>query len=129
MARQPEGTLRDFGGISGIDRDAATGVWYLLSDDRSARAPARFYTAAIDLDASGIHSIRVTSVVPLRQADGNVFPSQQQGGEVPDPEALRIDPQGGGLLWSSEGDRKRGLSPFVRRASREGRVVADTRRA
>jgi hypothetical protein len=125
VARQPEGTLRDFGGISGIDRDAATGVWYLLSDDRSARAPARFYTAAIDLDASGIHSIGVTSVVPLRQADGSVFPNQQQGGEVPDSEALRIDPLGGDLLWSSEGDRKRGLNPFVRRASREGRFVAE----
>jgi len=127
LARQPEGNLRDFGGISGIDRDAATGVWYLLSDDRSARAPARFYTAAIDLDASGIHSIRVTGVVPLRQADGSVFPGQQQGGEVPDPEALRIDPVGGDLVWSSEGDRKLGLNPFVRRASRDGRFIAELR--
>jgi hypothetical protein len=125
VARQPEGTLRDFGGISGIDRDAATGVWYLLSDDRSARAPARFYTADIDLDASGIRSIRVTGVVPLRQADGSVFPGQKQGGDVPDPEALRIDPLGGELVWSSEGDRKLGLNPFVRRASREGRFVAE----
>jgi len=125
LARQPEGNLRDFGGISGIDRDAATGVWYLLSDDRSARAPARFYTAAIDLDASGIHSIRVTGVVPLLQADGSVFPGQAQGGEVPDPEALRIDPVGGDLVWSSEGDRKLGLNPFVRRASRDGRFIAE----
>lgn len=125
VARQPEGTLRDFGGISGLDRDPATGVWYLLSDDRSARAPARFYTAAIDLDASGIRSIRVTGVVPLRQADGSVYPSLQQGGEVPDPEALRIDPVGGDLVWSSEGDRKLGLNPFVRRASRDGRFVAE----
>jgi len=125
LARQPEGNLRDFGGISGIDRDPATGVWYLLSDDRSARAPARFYTAAIDLDAAGIHSIRVTGVVPLLQADGSVFPGQAQGGEVPDPEALRIDPVGGDLVWSSEGDRKRGLNPFVRRASRDGRFKAE----
>jgi hypothetical protein len=124
LAQQPEGMLRHWGGISGIDRDAATGVWYLLSDDRSARAPARFYTATIDLDASGIHSIRVTGVVPLKQADGSVFPGLQQGGEVPDPEALRIDPVGGDLVWSSEGDRKLGLSPFVRRAARDGRFMA-----
>lgn len=117
--------MRQWGGISGIDRDAVTGVWYLLSDDRSARAPARFYTATIDLDASGIHSIRVTGVVPLKQADGSVFPGPQQGGEVPDPEALRIDPVGGDLVWSSEGDRKLGLSPFVRRAARDGRFVAE----
>lgn len=124
LARQPEGILRDFGGISGIDRDAATGVWYLVSDDRSARAPARFYTAAIDLDASGIHLIRVIGVVPLKQADGSVFPGLQQGGEVPDPEALRIDPVDGDLVWSSEGDRKLGLSPFVRRAARDGSFIA-----
>lgn len=125
MARQTEGALRDFGGISGIDRNAATGVWYLLSDDRSARAPARFYTAAIDLDASGIHSIHVTSVVSLKQADGSVFPGPQQGGEVPDPESLRIDPAEGDLVWASEGDRKRGQSPFVRRAARDGRFKAE----
>lgn len=124
LAREPQGNLQHVGGFSGIDRDAASGVWYLLSDDRSVRAPARFYTAAIDLDATGIHSIRITAAVPLRQADGSVFPGSQQG-EVPDPEALRIDPVGGALVWSSEGDRKRGLSPFVRRATRDGRFIAE----
>ena len=125
LAREPQGNLQHFGGISGMGRDAASGVWYLLSDDRSVRAPARLYTAAIDLDASGIHSIRITSVVPLRQADGSVFPGPQQPGEVPDPEALRIDPADGSLVWSSEGDRQRGLNPFVRRAARDGRFIAE----
>lgn len=123
LAREPTGVLQDFGGISGMDRDAATGTWYLLSDDRSARAPARFYTADIDVDASGAPAVRVTGIVPLRQADGSVFPNVKQGGEVPDPEGLRIDPQGGDLVWSSEGDRKLGLSPFVRRAARDGRFI------
>lgn len=125
LAREAQGPLQHFGGISGMDRDAATGTWYLLSDDRSARAPARFYTAAIDLDASGLHGVRITGVVPLRQPDGSVYPNARQGGEVPDPEALRIDPANGELLWSSEGDRRLGLSPFVRRATREGRYVAE----
>jgi hypothetical protein len=125
LAREPQGAPHGFGGISGMDRDAATGEWYLLSDDRSERAPARFYTAAIDIDAGGIRGIRITGVVPLRQADGSVFPGPRQGGEVPDPEALRIDPQGGELVWSSEGDRKRGLNPFVRRAARDGRFIAE----
>lgn len=125
LAREPQGLLQHFGGISGLDRDAATGTWYLLSDDRSARAPARFYTAAIDIDASGLHAVRVTGAVPLRQADGSVYPGAAQGGEVPDPEALRIDPKSGELLWSGEGDRKLGLSPFVRRAARDGGFVAE----
>lgn len=125
LAREPQGVLQDFGGISGMDRDPATGTWYLLSDDRSARAPARFYTANIDIDASGAPAVRVTGIVPLRQADGSVFPNVKQGGEVPDPEGLRIDPQGGDLVWSSEGDRKLGLSPFVRRAARDGRFISE----
>lgn len=125
VAREPHGDLRDFGGISGIDRDAATGTWYLLSDDRSERAPARVYTAAIDIDPTGVRAIRITGVVPLRQADGAILPGPRRGGEVPDPEALRVDPRNGELVWSSEGDRKLGLSPFVRRAARDGRFVAD----
>ena len=125
VARQPEGNLRDFGGISGIDRDEKTGVWYLLSDDRSEHAPARFYTAAIDISEAGIRSIQITGVVALRQADGSTFPSPRQGGDVPDPEALRIDRRSGDLFWSSEGDRRRGLHPFVRRASRNGSFIAE----
>lgn len=125
LAREPQGVLQDFGGISGMDHDAAAGTWYLLSDDRSARAPARFYTAHIDIDASGVRSVRITGVVSLKQADGSIYPSLRQGGEVPDPEALRIDPRNGELLWSSEGDRKLGLSPFVRRAARDGSFIAE----
>jgi len=125
VVRQSEGNLRDFGGISGIDRDEKTGVWYLLSDDRSEHAPARFYTATIDISAMGIRSIQVTGVVALRQMDGNLFPGPRQGGDVPDPEALRIDRRSGDLFWSSEGDRRRGLHPFVRRASRNGSFIAE----
>lgn len=124
VAREGQGLLQDFGGISGIDHDA-TGTWYLLSDDRSARAPARVYTAAIDVDASGVRSVRLTGLVPLLQANGQPYPNVLQGGEVPDPEALRLDPVDGDLLWSSEGSRAMGLSPFVRRAARDGRFVGE----
>ena len=34
-----------WGGISGIDYDAQSGQLWLISDDRSAHAPARIYTA------------------------------------------------------------------------------------
>lgn len=125
VARQDEGALRDFGGISGIDHDAATGTWYLLSDDRSARAPARFYTATIALDAAGLHAVHVHQPVTLRQPDGSPFPNARERGVVPDPEALRIDPRDGQLAWSSEGDRRRALQPFVRSASRDGRFAGE----
>lgn len=125
VARQADGPLRDFGGISGIDHDAATGLWYLLSDDRSALAPARFYTATIELDASGLRAVRVHEPVTLRQPDGSPFPNAREHGVVPDPEALRIDPRDGQLAWSSEGDRRIAQQPFVRRASRDGRFAGE----
>jgi len=125
VPRRANGLTRFFGGISGADRDPATDIWYLLSDDRSERAPARFYTAHISLDAGGIHSIRITGVVPLKQAGGRNYPSPKDGGEVPNPEALRLEPTSGDLLWSSEGDRTRGLQPFVRRATKDGAFVSE----
>ena len=33
------------GGLSGIDRDAANDLYYLIADDRSDKSPAHFYTA------------------------------------------------------------------------------------
>jgi hypothetical protein len=124
LHRTAEGPLQHFGGISGADRDPATGTWLLLSDDRSEHAPARFYRADIQLGLQGIGRIEVQGAVSLRQADGSTYPGNADPGEVPDPEALRIDPLDGSLVWSSEGDRRRGLSPFVRRADRNGRWLA-----
>ena len=40
------------GGLSGIDFDAATGTYYLLSDDGGNQSPPRFYTARLQLSAA-----------------------------------------------------------------------------
>jgi len=125
LSRTATGLLQHFGGISGMDRDPATDIWYLLSDDRSQNAPARFYTTRIAIDASGFAGITVQDVVALKQADGSTYPDPKQGGGVPDPEALRIDPRNGELVWSSEGDRRLGLNPWVRRASRGGALLGE----
>lgn len=119
-----DGIAHPIGGISGMDRDPRSGIWYLLSDDRSAHAPARFYRAAIRFDGMQFLGVRLTGVVPLTQANGSVFPGSARDGEVPDPEALRVDPRGGDILWSSEGDRRHGLAPFVRRATTSGGFIA-----
>src|SRR6185436_1987777 len=44
------------GGLSGIDYDSTSGIYYIISDDRSAINPARFYTAKIHLKENGIDS-------------------------------------------------------------------------
>jgi hypothetical protein len=85
------------GGLSGIDYDAASDTYYLISDDRSNNAPARFYTAKIRI-TSRIEVVNITGVKTLLQRDG-----QPYAPKTVDPEAIRY--KSGVLVWSSEGER------------------------
>lgn len=94
------------GGFSGIDYDPATGVWYLISDDRWRYQPARFYTAELDIDPADGHfsGVRLTGVKVLRRADATAYPGFGKP-ESADPESIRFDPLGDRLIWANEGDR------------------------
>jgi len=118
-----DGTL--VGGLSGIDYDSAADLWYLISDDKSDKNPARFYTATLAFDKAHLASVDIGHAVTLLQADGQPYPNAKTGGEVPDPESIRRDPETGNLWWTSEGDRKLGLSPFLRVAAPDGKQVRD----
>jgi hypothetical protein len=115
-----EGTVRIpgatpvFGGISGIDR-AADGTWYLLSDDRAARGPARFYSARLRLDGAGGIAVQVERFDTITDVGGRPFAASTL-----DPEALRIDPSGASLWLSSEGDETRLVDPFIREIALDG---------
>ncbi|MEV4311526.1 esterase-like activity of phytase family protein [Actinocrispum sp. NPDC049592] len=106
------------GGLSGIDRDPRTGEYVLISDDRSAINPARFYTAKIDVSKNGIGDVTFTSTHPFLQPDGTTYPN---GGV--DPEDIRADPWTGQITWSQEGERKPGvlIDPSIRNATRDGK--------
>jgi hypothetical protein len=110
-----------FGGISGIDHDQQTGLFYLLSDDRSQAGPARFLTARIKADLSGIHDIAVMSATPLRDGDGGLFPPPGQGRMAVDPESIRFDQATRTLFWTSEGDPKAGGDPLLTQSAIDGR--------
>lgn len=112
------------GGLSGLDFDPASGLWAALSDDRSELEPARFYTLRIDI-AHGRVTPQLLDVVTLRRADGSTFPPRKGGGEVVDPEALRLLPGARTLLWTSEGDPKVHQSPGLREARIDGSHVRD----
>ncbi len=117
-----DGTL--VGGLSGLDYDPATGTWAMISDDKSDKAPARFYLGRIDLSA-GTPRVSLDHAVTLQQVDGKPYPNAKTGGEVPDPESIRFDTSGAALWWSSEGERKLGVSPFVRESGRNGKFIAN----
>jgi hypothetical protein len=112
------------GGLSAIDHDPATGAWVALSDDRSELQPARFYTLRLAL-SDGKLVVDLLDAVTLRQAGGQPFPKRSMGGEVVDPEAMRLLPQGRGVLWASEGDYRAEQSPTLREARMDGSHVRD----
>ncbi|WP_404712971.1 esterase-like activity of phytase family protein [Sphingomonas sp. MMS24-J13] len=113
------------GGLSGVDRDKRTGDYYLISDDRSEHGPARLWRAAIDYDVGRAPAARLIEPIPLRTRTGGHFPPPGTGAEASDGEAIRVAPDGQGLVWSSEGDRKDGFGPAVRLAARDGRWLRD----
>lgn len=99
-----QGTL--VGGLSGIDYDEKQQQYYLICDDRSERNPARYYTAQLHFSATHFDSVQFTAVTTLRQSNGQPFPSNKINPMLaPDPEAMRLNPKTGALVWSSEGER------------------------
>ena len=94
------------GGLSGIDYDSKSDLYYIISDDRSAMNPARFYTAKIPIHNRKIDSVQLVSVQWLLQPNGMLFPNTKQDPQhTIDPEAIRFISQDGNLVWSSEGER------------------------
>lgn len=93
------------GGLSGIDRKA-NGNYLALSDDRSGFNPARFYELSLDLGQfvrspnPGFAGVGFVSVTTLLKPDGTPFSTN-----TVDPEAIRINPANGNLLWTNEGQR------------------------
>jgi hypothetical protein len=94
------------GGLSGIDYDAKNEWYYLVSDDRSDKNPARFYTAKIFISQKGIDSLFFIDVSNMLQPNGEVYPGNLKDRfKTPDPEAIRYNPEKKYLVWSSEGER------------------------
>lgn len=98
-------------GLSGLTYDRQRDRFYVLSDDRSDRAPARFYTMKLNLDSSDPQSPQIAGVefeqVTTLQADGSAYPS----GSI-DPEGIALSPRQS-VFISSEGVARDGVAPFI----------------
>ncbi|MEO9953509.1 esterase-like activity of phytase family protein [Nonlabens sp.] len=101
------------GGLSGIDY--ADGAWYAISDDPDQ---PRFYKMDISYNHQGFNSIDINKVVKFKDRNG----IEVSSGTV-DPESIRYD--NGNFVWTSEGNIKKGVKPFVRIADSSGRLVKD----
>jgi len=113
----------EVGGLSGLVYDKANGIYYALSDDRSQRNPARFYTLGIDLRDGTLDEgdVAFQSVTTLLDESGVPYAEN-----AVDPEGLALT--GNGILFvSSEGnvDAEPMVPPFIREYSKTGEVVSD----
>ena len=122
------------GGLSGISYDPGRDLYYVISDDRSAHGPARFYTVALSVSDRGVGQATITAVQPLLDTAGRVFgPGDFEATPPvipPDPEGIAFDARRQRLYWSSEGERRthgpRGAvlaDPWVRIARLDGAYV------
>ncbi|MDQ6890944.1 MAG: esterase-like activity of phytase family protein, partial [Bacteroidota bacterium] len=94
------------GGLSGIDYNAKKNEYYIVSDDRSEKNPARFYKARIIINKDKIDSVIFLETIFLRDKEGNLYPGiLADPYYTPDPEALRCNPLNNTFTWSSEGER------------------------
>ncbi|WP_082551335.1 esterase-like activity of phytase family protein [Pseudorhodoferax sp. Leaf265] len=96
------------GGLSGLDYDPAQDLWVAISDDPS---DARFYTLHLPLTAERLGPPELLEAVRLDA------PAR------PDAEAIRWRPATGSVLWSTEGDVRRGVGPSLHESTREGRLL------
>lgn len=116
------------GGLSAISYDAGSQLYYVISDDRSQKSPARFYTVQLSLSLRGIDKVTFTSTRPLLDRSGQPFRPLELNATPPvvppDPEGIAFDPGRQRLYWSSEGERVTAgpvlEDPWVRIAGLDG---------
>lgn len=108
----------EFGGLSGITYDQQKQVYYVISDDRGERAPARFYTLKIDLSQNRLTSenVSVISQTTLLTETGETFPPLSL-----DLEGIAVTDES--IFVASEGDVARQINPVILEVSPEGQVV------
>jgi len=95
------------GGLSGIAYDRKQDLYYAVSDDRSDRQSARFYTLKLQVDQDALKSVEVQNVTTLTDENGQPFAK----GTI-DPEGIALSPLNS-VFISSEGDVKEDAAPFI----------------
>ncbi|WP_233214627.1 esterase-like activity of phytase family protein [Mycobacterium sp. 4858] len=121
-----DGTV--IGGLSALSYDPGRQLYYVISDDRSKKNPARFYTVQLSLSDRGIDHVTFTGTHPLLDPSGRPFPPLRADTTPPivppDPEGIAFDPARQRLYWSSEGERLTAgpvlLDPWIRTAALDG---------
>ncbi len=115
------------GGLSAIAYNREQDLFYVLSDDRSRKSPARFYSFKLGIEQTTDAQIKIASFEPqdvtlLHNEAGKKYPK----GEI-DPEGLTISPRNT-IFISSEGNPTQDIAPFIAEFELEtGQKLSDLR--
>ena len=113
------------GGLSAIAYNRQEDKFYVLSDDRGKRSPARFYTYDLEVEQQNdlikIKSFQPEKVTFIQDEAGNNYPSEQI-----DPEGIAISPRNT-VFISSEGNTSKNIKPFISEFELEGKKISDVR--
>jgi hypothetical protein len=97
------------GGLSALTYDRQNNKFYAISDDRSQKAPARFYTLDLKLNAAHqIEKVTVEGVTLLKNERGETYPPN-----TTDTEGIALSPRGT-VFISSEGISRRKIAPWIK---------------
>jgi hypothetical protein len=99
------------GGLSAIAYNREQDLFYVLSDDRGKRSPARFYTFKLKVQQSNqqiqIASFKPEKVTILLDENGKQYLTDKI-----DPEGLALSPRNT-IFISSEGNPTKNILPFI----------------
>ncbi|WP_013320305.1 esterase-like activity of phytase family protein [Gloeothece verrucosa] len=95
------------GGLSDLTYNNKINRFYVISDDRSLLAPARFYTFNLNISPTGIDKATIEGVTFLKNEQGQTYPKNSI-----DAEGIALSPRGT-VFISSEGVISQGVAPFL----------------
>lgn len=113
------------GGLSGLAYDAASQLWYALSDDRGRRGPPRCYVLRLPPPVAGQPlAPEWVDTILLRGPGDKRF---REDDVDPEGLALRRNPVTGELtlLWVSEGNIRTRVPPALYESSLDGRLLRE----
>ena len=125
----PKTTFKDtlVGGLSAIAYNRQQDLFYVFSDDRGRRSPARFYSFQLRIKQTDDGQIKIASFEPeevtlLLDEQGQEY----REGKI-DPEGLAISPRNT-IFISSEGNPTQDVEPFIGEFDLEtGQKLSDLR--
>ncbi|MGL5509925.1 MAG: esterase-like activity of phytase family protein [Microcoleaceae cyanobacterium] len=120
----------EVGGLSGITYDRQADIYYAISDDRSTKAPSRFYQLKIDVKSLENQQLNTTNLatpaIEFQKVHSLLDKNRQPyPPSTIDPEGIAFNQTTQTLLISSEGDTTQKIQPAIQEFTNRGEHLKD----